>query len=52
MRDQPVSMGIGGSLDCGSSQIRPASGAVTEIWVPAGSGDTAYYNVWMTFAFQ
>lgn len=38
--------GIGGSLDCGSAQVRPASGVVDEIQVPAG-----YYDVAATFAF-
>jgi len=47
----PLSMGIGGSLDCGSTQTY--SPAVTEIWVPAASAtDTAYYDVSATFAFS
>ena len=33
---EPVSMGIGGSLDCGAAS-RPPNGTVTEIWVPTGS---------------
>ena len=47
----PLSMGIGGSLDCGSTQ--PYTPAVTEIWVPAASAaDTAFYDVAATFAFS
>jgi hypothetical protein len=42
----PLRMGIGGSLDCGSTQPYPPNGVVTEIWVPQG-----YYDVWATFAF-
>jgi hypothetical protein len=46
----PLSMGIGGSLDCGSTQTYTPE--VTEIWVPAASaGDTAFYDVAATFAF-
>jgi hypothetical protein len=46
----PLSMGIGGSLDCGSAQ--PFTPEVQEIWVPAASAvDTAYYDVAATFAF-
>jgi Collagen triple helix repeat (20 copies) len=41
-----LSMGIGGSLDCGGGQTFPADGVVTEIWVPLG-----FYNVAATFAF-
>jgi len=47
----PLSMGIGGSLDCGSTQ--PYSPSVTEIWVPAASvTDSAFYDVAATFAFS
>jgi hypothetical protein len=46
----PRSMGIGSSLDCGSSQT--FSPEVTEIWVPAASAvDTAFYDVSATFTF-
>jgi hypothetical protein len=47
-----LSMGIGGSLDCGSTQ--PYTPAVTEIWVPAASNGTAtaFYDVAVTFAFS
>ena len=47
----PLGMGIGGTLDCGSTQ--PYTPAVTEIWVPAGSNGTAtaYYDVAATFTF-
>jgi len=48
----PLSMGIGGSLDCGSTQTRPITGVVTEIWVPAATPTApAYYDVAATFAF-
>jgi hypothetical protein len=48
----PLSMGIGGSLDCGSTQT--FSPTVTEIWVPASSNgtSTAFYDVAATFAFS
>jgi hypothetical protein len=48
----PLSMGIGSTLDCGSTQ--PFSPTVTEIWVPAASNgvSTAYYDVAATFAFS
>jgi hypothetical protein len=42
----PLTMGIGGSLDCGSGQPFPPNGVATEIWVPEG-----FYDVWGTFAF-
>ena len=46
-----LSMGIGGSLDCGSAQ--PYTPAVTEIWVPAASPTApAFYDVAATFAFS
>jgi hypothetical protein len=52
MRSQRVSMGVGGSLDCGAGQTS-TSGTVTELLVPAGSATApAYYDVLMTFAFQ
>ena len=48
----PLSMGIGGSLDCGSTQTS-ITGVVTEIWVPAATAtDPAYYDVAATFAFS
>jgi hypothetical protein len=49
-----LDMGIGGSLDCGTTgqPAPPTNGAVTEIWVPAASAtDSAFYDVWVTFAF-
>ena len=54
--DTPRPMGIGGTLDCGSTQPLPpptAFGAVNEIWVPAASNgtSTAFYDVWATFGF-
>jgi hypothetical protein len=42
----PLTMGIGGTLDCGSGQPFPPDGVATEIWVPEG-----FYDVWGTFAF-
>ena len=42
-----LTVGIGGSLDCGSSQAYPPSGVATEIDVPAG-----YYDVFTTFYFK
>jgi hypothetical protein len=42
----PLTMGIGGTLDCGSGQPFPPNGEATEIWVPEG-----FYDVWGTFAF-
>lgn len=39
-------LGIGGSLDCGAGQVRPDSGIVNEIHVPAG-----YYTLALTAAF-
>ena len=38
MRETAQTMGIGGSLDCGAGQpaAPPVTGAVDEIWVPAG----------------
>jgi hypothetical protein len=43
-------MGIGGSLDCDTSQ--PYTPDVTEIWVPAASAvDSAFYDVSSTFVF-
>jgi hypothetical protein len=49
----PRSMGIGGSLDCGSTQPPSPTGTVTEIWVPAASAsDSAFYDVTATFAFS
>jgi hypothetical protein len=47
----PLSMGIGGSLDCGSTQPPSPTGTVTEIWVPAASNgtSTAFYDVAATF---
>jgi hypothetical protein len=51
--DTPLSMGIGGSLDCGSTQPPSPTGTVTEIWVPAASAsDSAFYDVTATFAFS
>ena len=48
----PLNMGIGGSLDCGSTQTS-ITGVVTEIWVPAADAtNPAYYDVAATFAFS
>lgn len=43
----PLTVGIGGSLDCGSSQAYPSNGVASEIDVPAG-----YYDVFTTFYFK
>lgn len=42
----PITLGIGGSLDCGSAQAYPVNGVATDIQVPAG-----YYDVHSTFVF-
>ena len=50
---KPLDMGIGSTLDCGSTQTW--SDPVTEIWVPASltqPGQPAYYDVEATFAFS
>lgn len=41
-----VTLGIGGSLDCGSSQAYPSNGIASEIEVPEG-----YYDVFSSFTF-
>jgi hypothetical protein len=49
--DDPLNMGIGGTLDCGAGQHYTPS--VKEIWVPSGAnGSTAAYDVWATFGFK
>ena len=51
--DTSLEMGIGGTLDCGSGQVYPLGGKLTEIWVPAATAtDPAYYDVAATFAFS
>ena len=50
-----LDMGIGGSLDCKSTQDRPGNGVVQDIWVPndpTGPNGTASYDVATTFAFK
>ena len=42
-----LTVGIGGSLDCGSAQAYPVNGIATQIDVPAG-----YYDVFSTFTFK
>jgi hypothetical protein len=42
-----LTVGIGGTLDCGAGQVNPTNGIATEIDVPAG-----YYDVWSTFSFK
>ena len=51
---EPLEMGIGGSLDCGSTQPYPPNGTVREIWVPAASNgtETAFYDVSATLTFR
>ncbi len=48
----PQSMGIGGSLDCGSNQ--PFTPSVNAIWVPAASDGVSseFYDVWVTMNFK
>jgi hypothetical protein len=50
--DKPLELGIGGTLDCGSTQ--EFSPTVKEIWVPSAStsGSTAFYDVWATLTFE
>jgi hypothetical protein len=45
--EKTYGLGIGGTLDCGTDQVRPANGVVQEIKVPAG-----YYNIAATFGFS
>jgi hypothetical protein len=48
----PLSMGIGGTLDCKAGQSYSPS--VTDIWVPGGpntGNKNSYYNVATTFRF-
>jgi hypothetical protein len=50
--NQPLDMGIGGSLDCGAGQTS-SNGIVKDIEVPSGpNGSNAYYDVFATFAFK
>ena len=50
--NQPLDMGIGSSLDCGSGQTS-TNGIVKDIEVPSGpNGSNAYYDVFATFAFK
>jgi len=42
-----VTLGIGGTLDCGSTQAYPANGVAAEITVPAST----YYDVDVTWTF-
>jgi len=42
-----ITLGIGGSLDCGSAQTYPVDGVATELWFPKGR-----YNVDYTFYFK
>jgi hypothetical protein len=46
----PITMGIGGTLDCDSSQ--PYTPTVQDIWVPSAPDYSAYYDVFATFAFK
>jgi len=51
--DTARNLAIGGTLDCGSTQVRPATGIVQDIEVPAASNgtSTAFYDVWVTVGF-
>ena len=48
--EEPLTLGIGGSLDCGSTQTYTST--VTEIWVPAAGTSSAYYDVSTTVTFR
>lgn len=43
---QTTTTSTSAGIDCGSTQVRPPSGVVTEIWVPQG-----FYDVAATFSF-
>jgi hypothetical protein len=49
--NDPLNMGIGGSLDCGSSQTS-TTGIVRDIEVPSGASGNASYDVFTTFGFK
>jgi hypothetical protein len=49
--NDPLNMGIGGSLDCGSSQTS-TTGIVQDIEVPSGASGNASYDVFTTFGFK
>lgn len=47
--DSVIPLGIGGTLDCGSSQAYPAGGIASEIDVPGGG---SHYDVYTTLIFS
>ena len=49
---EPLGLGIGGSLDCGTNQ--PFGQRVDAIWVPAASDGVSsnFYDVWVTLTFK
>ena len=47
----PLTLGIGGSLDCGAGQSYPTNGTVSDILVPGNSVNPVFYDVWVTLAF-
>ncbi len=47
--DATLTLGIGGTLDCGSAQAYPAGGTASEIDVP---GNGAHYDVYTTLVFS
>jgi hypothetical protein len=48
----PVPLGIGGSLDCGSTvQSYPANGVVSSINVPGAAGEGMHYDVFTTLTY-
>ena len=46
----PITLGIGGSLDCGAGQSSE-TGTVSDILVPGDSVNPVFYDVWVTLAF-
>jgi hypothetical protein len=48
-----VSLGIGGTLDCGSAvQTYPSNGVVNDINVPGAAGEGMHYDVFTTLTFN
>lgn len=43
----PITLGIGGTLDCNAGQPYPTNGVASEVWVPSG-----FYDVFSTFTFK
>ena len=49
----PRNLGVGGTLDCGSTVVLGSGGVVEDIWVPAASNNasTAFYDVRVTVGY-